>query len=63
MIYYDNKEFESERLYELYILNKFLAKYYGEKNALKFMKASVNDIDKLAKDLGSRDITFFCYIS
>jgi predicted phage terminase large subunit-like protein len=60
MIYYDNKEFESERLYELYILNKFLAKYYGEKNALKFMKASVNDIDKLAKDLGSRDITFFC---
>ncbi|GEP65200.1 hypothetical protein CBE01nite_29680 [Clostridium beijerinckii] len=58
MIYYDNKEFEQEFQYELYITHKFLSKYYGSKKAMKFMKEG--DINKIAYDLAERDITYFC---
>lgn len=58
MIYYDNKEFNEEFEYELYIVHKFLSKNYGNKKALKFMKDG--DISKIAYNLGERDITFFC---
>jgi phage terminase large subunit-like protein len=60
LVYYDNKEFNTEIEYEVYILNKYLSKYYGEDKALKLITANKNDIDKLAKALGAKDIAFFC---
>ncbi|MGL5440808.1 MAG: hypothetical protein ACRDA4_10600 [Filifactoraceae bacterium] len=57
MIYYDNKEF-SDELYRVYILKKYLVKYYGEEKAIKLIRN--NDISKLAKSLGQMDISFFC---
>lgn len=60
MVYYDNREFNTEIEYEVYILNKYLSKYYGEDKALKLITANKNDIDKLAKALGAKDIAFFC---
>ncbi len=60
MVYYDNKEFNTEIEYEVYILNKYLSKYYGEDKALKLITANKTDLDKLAKALGAKDIAFFC---
>lgn len=60
MVYYDNREFNTEIEYEVYILNKYLSKYYGEDKALKLITANKNDIDKLAKAMGAKDIAFFC---
>lgn len=58
MIYYDNQKFETEFQYELYITHKFLSKYYGSEQALEIMKEG--DINKIAKDLGEFNITYFC---
>lgn len=58
MIYYDNKKFESELQYELYILHKFLSEKYGSKKALEFIKQG--DMNLIAKALGECNITFFC---
>lgn len=60
MVYYDNREFNTEIEYEVYILNKYLSKYYGEDKALKLITANKNDIDALARALGIKDIAFFC---
>lgn len=60
MIYYDNRQFETERKYELYILHKFLTlRYKDSEKALTIMK-SCDDLDRLAKELGENNITFFC---
>ncbi len=60
MIYFDNMEFETDGLYELYILKKYLIKYYGEDNAVKLIREYYNSLDDLAKALGKEDIEFFC---
>lgn len=60
MVYHDNKEFNTEIEYEVYILNKYLSKYYGEETSLKLITTNKNDLDKLAKALGAKDIAFFC---
>lgn len=59
MIYYDNKEFD-EIKYKIYILNKFLTKHYDSDKAIKLIKKYGNNLDKLAKALGEKDIAFFC---
>ena len=60
MIYFDNKEFANEKLYELYILKKYLTKHYNEEKALALIRKNKNNISKLAKAVGKIDIAFFC---
>lgn len=59
LIYYDNKEFNTDIEYEFYILHKYLAKHYGEKSAIELLKVNKNDLDSLAVALGEKDIAFF----
>lgn len=58
--YYDDLEFEQERQFDLYVLRKYLAKYYGLDKALALIKTNAKNIDGLAKALGKKDIGFFC---
>ena len=58
MIYYDNKEFETEIKFETYLLYKYLKKSYGEDKALLLLKNA--DLKQLAISLGEIDIAFFC---
>ncbi|EJT6502788.1 terminase [Clostridium perfringens] len=58
MIYFDNIEFKDDKLYDLYILKKYLISHYGEEKAIKLITR--NDIDEIAKALGNIDIEFFC---
>lgn len=58
MIYYDGLEFENNKVYDVYILKKYLIKHYNEDTAIKLIKN--NDINVLAKALGEIDIAFFC---
>lgn len=60
MIYYDNKEFDVELKYQLYILNKHLTANYGKDKAIALIKKNSNNLDRLAVALGAEDITFFC---
>ena len=60
MIYYDNRTFKNDQLYEVYILKKFLTNKYGEQKAIKLIKANAANLDNLAKALGESDISFFC---
>ncbi|MDU2290972.1 MAG: terminase [Clostridium celatum] len=59
MIYYDNKEF-NDLQFKVYLLNKYLTKHYNSDIALKTLKAHSKNLDKLAKSLGEKDISFFC---
>lgn len=59
MIYYDNLKFE-ENIFELYVLRKYLTKYYGLEKAMALIKEYSKNIDVLAKSLGKKDIAFFC---
>lgn len=58
MIYYDNIDFQSEEIYDTYILKKHLLKHYDEET-VKILMLN-NDKSTLAKSLGKIDITFFC---
>lgn len=60
MIYYDNITFESDSLFELYLLKKYLIKHYDEESAIKLIKEYSNSLDDVAKALGKTDIEFFC---
>nr|WP_321027000.1 terminase [Clostridium neonatale]DAW05967.1 MAG TPA: Large Terminase [Caudoviricetes sp.] len=60
MIYYDNKEFENERRFEVYLLNKYLTKHYNSETAIALIEKNSNNLDKLAVALGKIDIAFFC---
>lgn len=60
MIYYDNKEFDSEIKYRIYILKKHLTIHYDRKTASALIKQYSNDLNKLARILGKIDIGFFC---
>jgi len=60
MIYYDNITFESDSLFELYLLKKYLIKHYDEDSAIKLIKEYANSLDDVAKALGKVDIEFFC---
>ena len=59
MIYFDNLEFNNDKKYEVYLLKKYLSKYYGEDKALELLRARVNNLDSLAVALGGIDIEFF----
>lgn len=60
MIYYDDLKFDSEIKYEVYLLNKYLSKYYGTEAAYKLLKVNEGNVDLLARALGEIDIEFFC---
>ena len=60
MIYYDNKEFEDEIKFEVYLLNKYLTKHYNKETAIALLKKNNSNLNKLAKALGKIDIAFFC---
>ncbi|MBE6071054.1 MAG: terminase [Clostridium butyricum] len=60
MIYFDNLKFGTELKYEVYLLTRYLVKHYDKEIADKLLKANSNDLDKLARALGERDIEFFC---
>lgn len=60
MIYYDNLEFQDEKTFELFILRRYLTKYFGLKKALVMIDNNKKNIDALAKSLGRKDIAFFC---
>lgn len=60
MVYYDNRQFDTEIKYEIYLLKKYLTKHYDEQTAIALLKNNSSDLDKLAKALGEIDITFFC---
>lgn len=59
MIYFDNKEFDTELKYEIYLLKKYLAMHYDEQTAIALLKNNSSNIDGLAKALGEIDIAFF----
>lgn len=59
MVYYDNITFNSDKQYELYILKKYLTKYYNESKAIELIKRHSEDLDSLAKALGKKSIEFF----
>ena len=59
--YYDGFEFDMESSdYDVYVLNKYLTKHYDSKSANVLMKTYNDDLDGLAKDLGHKDIGFYC---
>lgn len=60
MIYYDNRTFETDSLFELYLLKKYLTKHYDEESAIKLIREYSNSLDDVAKALGAKDIEFFC---
>ena len=57
--YYDDKEFNDIAVFKVYILKKYLTKYYGETSAKKLIVAYQNDLLSLAKEMGQKDIGFF----
>lgn len=59
MIYYYNKEFNDIQ-FKVYILNKYLTKYYDKNKSIALIKKHSNSLDTLAKALGEKDISFFC---
>lgn len=58
--YYDNKEFDNELKFNIYLLKKYLKKHYGEEKAIKILKANSERLNDLAKALGEINIAFFC---
>lgn len=60
MVYFDNRVFRDDELYELYILKKYLTKHCGEENSITLIKEHADSLDDLAKSLGKEDIEFFC---
>lgn len=60
MIYYDNRTFDSDIKYQLYILNKYLTNIYDKSTATSLIKKNSSDLNKLARALGKNDIEFFC---
>lgn len=59
MYYYDNKEFDRELKYEVYVLREYLIKHYGKQKGMKLLKTYANDLNTLARALGEIDIAFF----
>lgn len=60
MVYFDDKVFKDDELYELYVLRKYLTKHYGEETAIKLIRQYAYVLDDLAVALGKEDIEFFC---
>ena len=58
MVYYDNLKFSNDKMYELYLVKKYLTKFYGEEKAVELIKNT--DIDELARAIGKKSIDFFC---
>lgn len=58
MIYYDGLEFDDEKMFESFILRRYLAKHYGITQAKHMMKTMNKNV--LAKSLAKKDIGFFC---
>jgi len=59
LIYYDDKKFETESKFEVYLLKKYLTKHYKEK-AIALLKKNKDNLDEVAFLLGKKDIAFFC---
>ena len=59
MYYYDNKEFDTELKYEVYVLREYLIKHYGKQKGMKLLKSYANDLNTLARARGEIDIAFF----
>lgn len=59
MIYFDNRKFDSEIKYEVYLLKKYLTSHYDELKAIALLKNNSSSLDKLAQALGEIDIAFF----
>lgn len=57
MIYFDNKKFNDSE-FSLYIINKYMAKYFDDKKANE-IKTKYKP-QQIAKLLGERDFSFFC---
>lgn len=53
-------EFDSEKDYEIYLLDEFLTKMTDSATANIILKDNINDLNKLAKSIGKSNITFFC---
>lgn len=60
MIYYDNKTFDLEIKYQIYILKKYLTNVYDEPIAVSLIKNNSSKLNTLAKSLGKNSIEFFC---
>ncbi|GAA0768625.1 hypothetical protein GCM10008908_09200 [Clostridium subterminale] len=60
MIYYDDKEFETESKFEVYLLKKYLTKKYNNEDAIALLEKNRNNLDEVANLLGKKDIAFFC---
>lgn len=60
MIYYDDIEFETESKFEVFLINKYLTKLFGKERAIELLEENINNLDRLAKQLGEIDIAFFC---
>lgn len=59
MIYFENREFDTEIKYEVYLLKKYLTIHYDEPTAIALLKNNSSSLDKLAQALGEIDIAFF----
>lgn len=59
MIYFNNREFDTEIKYEVYLLKKYLTNHYDEPKAIALLKNNSSSLDKLAQALGEIDIAFF----
>lgn len=60
MIYFDERKFNTEHEYEVYLLDKYLTKHYSSKTSEALLKANSSSLDELARALGEVDIAFFC---
>lgn len=60
IIYYDNREFDKQITYEVYLLKKYLSRHYGKDKAIALIRTKQSDLQSLAKSLGAIDIPFFC---
>ena len=60
MIYFDNRKFNTELEYEVYILDKYLTKHYDSKTSKALLESNSKKLDEVARALGEKDIAFFC---
>lgn len=60
MIYFDDKEFKTDLSYKIYVIKKYLLRKYSKEKVNLTIKKYANDLDKLARALGAKDIEFFC---
>lgn len=60
MIYYVNDEEMDELTYKVYTIKKHLLKEYSEEEANEYILEHSEDLNEYAKELGEKDLEFFC---